>query len=313
MKKNAGALIALLLLNGCATAPDLRELRSASAPSHALLNSVPFHPQTDFQCGPAALAMALQASGVDASVDTLIPQVFLPGREGSVQPEMMAAPRRHGRISYPVGGELANLLEHIDAGHPVVVLQNLSLPIYPLWHYAVVVGYDLEAGDLILHSGTEARRRIPIGTFDKTWARGKRWAMVALPPATLPVGVGELAALAAIHDFERVAGERAALPAWVAATERWPQAANGWFARGNAHYAVGDRDGAHAAFAAAVAADAGHAPAWINLGTLYEELGQTERAGRAYETAAAIDGPWRSAAMDALARLRTDRAPAPLE
>ncbi len=311
--KIAGALTALLLLNGCATAPDLRELRSASAPSHALLDAVPFHPQSEYQCGPAALAMALQASGADASVDALIPQVFLPGREGSVQPEMMAAPRRHDRVSYPVGGELTNLLEQVDAGHPVVVLQNLSLPIYPLWHYAVVVGYDLDAGDLILHSGTEARRRIPVGTFDKTWARGKRWAMVALPPETLPVGIGELAALAAIHDFERVAGTASALPAWIAATERWPNVANGWFARGNAHYAEADRDAAHAAFTAAVQVDPGHAPAWINLGTLYEELGQSERAGRAYAHAAAIDGPWQSKARDALARLRTDPATAPLK
>lgn len=311
--KTAGALTALLLLNGCATAPDLRELRSASAPSHALLDAVPFHPQTDYQCGPAALAMALQASGAEASVDALIPQVFLPAREGSVQPEMMAATRRHGRVSYPVGGALTNLLAQVDAGHPVIVLQNLSLPIYPLWHYAVVVGYDLDAGDLILHSGTEARRRMALSTFDKTWARGKRWAMVALPPAELPVGIGALAALAAIHDFERVAGATTALPAWVAATERWPEAAVGWFARGNAHYAAGDRDAAHAAFTAAVLADPGHAPAWINLGTLYEALGQPERAGRAFEAAAAIEGPWQSAATDALARLRTDRIPAPLQ
>src|SRR5690606_7609886 len=254
-------------------APALREMRSASAPSHALLESVPFHPQSDYQCGPAALAMALQASGVDAPVDALVPQVFLPGREASLQPEMLATARRHGRISYPVGGDLAQLLAQIDDGHPVVVLQNLSLPIMPLWHYAVVVGYDLEAGDLILHSGTDARRRMPIGTFDHTWARGKRWAMVVLPPGLLPSGVSTSTALAAIHDFERVAGAAAALPGWRAATDRWPDVALGWFARGNAHYATGDPDAARDAFSAATRADPDYAPAWINLGTLHEEQG----------------------------------------
>ena len=306
MIRKAGALTALLLLGGCAAAPDLRAVRGADAPARAFLADVPFHPQTEYQCGPAALAMALQASGADVTTAELIPEVFLAGRSGSVQPEMMAASRRHGRISYPIENGLTGLLRELDAGHPVIVLQNLALPFYPIWHYAVAVGYDLGAGHLILHSGTEAGRRIPLGTFDRTWARSGRWALVSLPPGELPATTRAQPAFAAIHAFEQVAGAQAATPAWTAATRAWPDEPTGWFALGNAHYSAGDLAAARKAFTAAVRADAGYAPAWLNLGTLYAEQGDVVSATRAFGSAAAIDGPWQAQARAALARLRTD-------
>ncbi len=97
----AGVLaLALLVLAGCAGTPQLAETTERELPRRTLLADIPFHGQRDYQCGPASLAMVLNASGVPVEVDTLIPQVFLPGREGSVQPEMLGTVRRHGRIPF---------------------------------------------------------------------------------------------------------------------------------------------------------------------------------------------------------------------
>ena len=81
---------------------------------------------------------------------------------------------------------LAALLRAVAAGHPVVVRQTLSLAIAPRWHYAVVVGYDLAARELVLRSGTTERELLSLSTFEHTWERSGHWAFVALAPGELP-------------------------------------------------------------------------------------------------------------------------------
>ncbi|MDR5858290.1 PA2778 family cysteine peptidase [Halomonas eurihalina] len=293
----------MLSLAGCASTPSLSPEAARTLPQQTLLDDVPFHGQRDYQCGPASLAMALGASGVSIDVDTLIPQVFLPDREGSVQPEMLATVRRHGRIAFPLEGSFEALLAELDAGHPVVVMQNLSLPLWPVWHYAVAIGYDRPAEEMILHSGTTPKQRVAFNRFDATWARSDRWAFVALPPGDLPAGGDVDSAIQAITDFESVQGAEAALPAWNALAERHPRSAMTRFAQGNARYATGDEDGAIIAFRAATHADTELAPAWLNLGLLFKAQGNIERARHALEQAATLPGPWQSRAQEELASL----------
>ena len=296
-------VLLLLLLTGCASTPRVDDTtRSAIAP-RVLIDDVPFHGQRDYQCGPASLTMVLQHEGVATDVDTLIPQVFTPGREGSVQPEMLATVRRQGRIPFVIEGRFETLLSELDAGHPVVVMQNLSLPAWPLWHYAVAIGYDLQEETLILHSGMEAERKESFKRFDATWARSDRWAFVALPPGELPATIDAEAALQAIGDFEGVQGSEAALPAWEALAARYPHNAMVHFGLGNARHADGDLEGAIDAFTAATAANESLAPAWLNLGLALEAAGRREPALDALARAAALPGRWQSHSRQALERL----------
>ncbi|WP_417617787.1 PA2778 family cysteine peptidase [Oceanisphaera sp.] len=294
-------MLCSLLLGGCATRPQLSDNALAQLPTQSYVTGVPFYSQRDYQCGPAALAMALGASGMDVSVDQLIPQVFLPGREGSVQPEMLATVRRHQRISYPLTGGFDALLTEVDAGHPVVVLQNLSLPVFPMWHYAVVIGYDQNRGQLLLHSGEQSRQVTDMSRFDATWARSNRWAMVALPAGQLPQTVSAQTAIDSIAAFEATAGARAALPAWQAVVSRWPEQAMGWFALGNARHADGAPEAAAEAFQQATEQDPTLAAAWLNLGLTQHGLGQTVAARASLRHAAALPGKWQQQAKQALA------------
>jgi hypothetical protein len=296
-------LLMLLLLAGCAATPQLAERTEQRLPRHVLIEEVPFHAQRDYQCGPASLAMVLNHQGVDVNVDTLIPQVFLPGREGSVQPEMLATVRRHGRIPFVLDATFDALLTEIAAGQPVVVLQNLALPAWPLWHYAVAIGYDLDAQEMTLHSGEEAERIESFRRFDATWARSGRWAFVALAPGELPDGITDQRALEAIADFERVQGPEATLPAWEALVARFPDSAMGHFALGNARHALGDSDGAIDAFRAALAQRDDLAVAWLNLGLVLRDRGDRDAARQALERAAASPGQWQPRAREALQQL----------
>ncbi|QJQ93991.1 MULTISPECIES: PA2778 family cysteine peptidase [Halomonadaceae] len=295
--------ITFLLLTGCATGPRLSSPADMGIAERTYLPGVPFHAQREYQCGPASLAMALNASGIDVSVDTLIPQVFLPGREGSVQPEMQATVRRYDRIGFLLDGNFQSLLGELDAGHPVIVMQNLSLPAWPMWHYAVAIGYDLDEKLLTLHSGEEADRRESFRRFDATWARSDRWAMVVLPPGELPATVRPHRAMEATAAFEQASGASDALPAWHAMVKRWPAFALGWFALGNAEYASDNGEGAANAFRQAIEQDPTLAVAWLNLGLLLEESGEHTEARQALRQAATLPSQWQGEAEQAMARL----------
>ena len=123
------ALLALVLvgLAGCAVqTAALQAHAPAGLPRSAELADTPFFAQTEYQCGPAALATALGAIGVAASPALLGDEVFLPAREGSLQTEMVAGARRHGAVATLIPGRLEDVLREVAAGHVVVVLQNLG-------------------------------------------------------------------------------------------------------------------------------------------------------------------------------------------
>ena len=82
-----------------------------------------------------------------------------PDRRGSLQSGLIGGARRLGRLAYPIRGRDC-LLREVVAGHPVIVLQNLSLRWWPQWHYAVVIGYDLPQQAVVLHTGVNASRRV---------------------------------------------------------------------------------------------------------------------------------------------------------
>src|SRR6056297_362455 len=182
-----------LLFNRCLLTLLLAVLASCTGreiafpgPPATHLPPVPFYPQDAYQCGPAALATVLGWSGSDVDLDALVSSAYLPGRQGSLQPEIIAAARRAGRIPYPIPAAPASIGAELAAGHPVLVLQNLGLRSSPRWHYAVVVGYDPVAGTFILRSGTERARREDVQRFMASWQRADYWGLVVLPPGDLP-------------------------------------------------------------------------------------------------------------------------------
>lgn len=297
-----GLLLALaLLLGGCATQTrQLMQQGAAGLPRHAELSGTPFFAQERYQCGPASLAMVLRASGIAVTPDALVSQVYVPQREGSLQPEMLAAARRNGAVAMTIPPRLDALLAEVAAGHPVVVLQNLSLPVAPLWHYAVVIGYDLDSGDIILRSGTTERQIMALSTFEHTWGRSDDWGMLALAPGKLPETVDEDGVTSALVAFEKTGDPQQAHKAYEAALRRWPRNISLLLGAGNTLYAAGDRERAALAFQRAAEIHPDSAPAFNNLASVLAELGRTAEARAAAERAVALGGPWRDTALATL-------------
>jgi hypothetical protein len=240
---------AVLLLAGCGTLiPQTVGLRTDwpdGVPRQVELAQVPFFPQNEYQCGPAALATAMNFSGVSISPEALVREVWLPSRRGSLQLEMLAAPRRHGLVSYRIEPRYGDLLREVAVGNPVVVLQDVGMML-PEWHYAVVNGFDYESGTILLRSGLQRRQEMPFSYFERTWLAGSYWAMVVTPPDRIAATATEERWLEALLGLARGGNAEAAIKGYRAALARWPESlpaavglANQLHARGSLDEAAG--------------------------------------------------------------------------
>lgn len=256
-------MLIVVALGGCANQRLVGEL-DESLPRRAHLQ-VPFFAQTYYYCGPAALASVLVHRGVEVTPDALVPQVYLPGRKGSLSVEVKALPRRYGLVSYPLAPSLSELLREVAAGNPVLVLQNLAFDWWPQWHYAVAVGFDLDERELILHSGTRENYRTTLRNFAATWQRTDRWAVVAMPPSRIPATAAPLPYLQAVNALERIDRPQRAMTAYRAAAERWPGEPAVHSAAGAAALAAGDYRGARDFLERALTLRPDDALAWNNF------------------------------------------------
>lgn len=273
----AAAFAAVVALGGCAQSPTLPPSVEA-LPERVELSDVQFFPQQEFQCGPAALATMLNQRGVRVTPRQLKERVYIPGRQGSLQVELVAATREQGLLAYPLRPKLEDVLKEVAAGNPVLVLQNNGLDWLPMWHYAVVVGFDRDRHELVLRSGITQRLVIDYTAFDVTWARSNRWAMVTVPADRLPATADSLRWLRAGHDLEETGQKALADKAYRTATLTWPKEPLGWFALANSRYAAGHKDEAEQALRQSLSARPDFAAGWYNLANVLGERGCATQA-----------------------------------
>ncbi|MBL0716174.1 MAG: PA2778 family cysteine peptidase [Desulfosarcina sp.] len=224
---------------------------TANRPDRSRIESVPFFPQEDYQCGPAALAMLLSWSGAQVPPQVLVHQVYTPYRQGSLQPGIISAARRHGRLAFVLKGPEA-LLTELTAGHPVMVLQNRGLSWHPIWHYAVAVGYDRRDLRMLLHSGRSAYRPVQWSRFLHTWKRSNYWGLVVLSPGTLPASANEGSYFESVLGLEEAGQWQGAVVAYAAALNRWPANLTALIGMANGHIALDDFASAEGALREAV-------------------------------------------------------------
>jgi hypothetical protein len=307
--KNARFIAGVFILGalcGCAGLfPQTATLRETLAPElhrKVELKNVPFFAQTEYQCGPASLAMLLNDAGVKATPEDLVPEVYLPERKGSLQIEMLAAPRRHGLVSYQLAPRFSDLLTEIAAGNPVIVLQNLGMK--ESWHYAVAIGYDYGWGKLYLRSGEDPRSVMPFGISEFVWMRGGYWAMVALPPDRIPATADESRWLSAVAALERP-DPRAARTAYQTFLKRWPENVNAAIGLANTHHALGELRESEAVLRRASQIAPDSVIVLNNLAQTLADEGRDAEALHFINRAAALGGPFASAVEETRKAIRS--------
>ncbi|MDQ1362294.1 MAG: hypothetical protein QG652_154 [Pseudomonadota bacterium] len=286
-----GFFIAQVLLAGCATLQTQTLLQSESIfPRQAELADVPFFPQEQYQCGPAALATMLQSANKNVTPEELVAQVYLPNREGSLQIEMLAAARRQDVVPYVLNKKLEDVIAEINAGNPVLILQNLGLSWLPKWHYAVVAGFDFENAEMILRSGVEQRHVVPMKVFERTWARADYWAVVMVSAGKLPATADEQRYVETVAVLERTKKHEISKIAYKTALIRWPDNLAAMMGLGNSYYALNEFAHAAATFRYATIAYPDAADAFNNLADALSQLQRFDEALVAAKRAVELGG-----------------------
>jgi tetratricopeptide (TPR) repeat protein len=183
-------------------------------------------------------------------------------------------------MSYRLQPELAAILAELTAGRPVLVLHNYGLPVWPRWHYGVVVGYDGPQQRILLRSGKTKRQSLSAANFMRAWDNGDRWAMVLLHAGELPAAADKERYMEAAAAFERVAPPKDAWAAFDAAVKNWPDEAVALVGRGTASYASADLVNAANDYRAALAIDPAQAGARNNLAMTLLDAGCPQSASR---------------------------------
>jgi tetratricopeptide (TPR) repeat protein len=284
----AACAIGCLWLAGCVASGPRHDPLEGAHPARVELEATPFFPQSDYQCGPAALATILAADAVDVTAEELVPEVYLPARRGSLQVELVAATRARGRLPYVLAPQDDALFTELAAGHPVLVLQKLGAGPWPGWHYAVLVGYDRDRRSVLLRSGTTRRLEMSVRRFLLSWERGGRWAMLALAPGALPETADMRRYIDAAAGLEAVGRLDDAARAYRSASLRWPDAPLPWLGLANVAYARDDLGTAQSLYREALARDPADVAARNNHAEVLLQLGCPSAA--AIEIAVAQEG-----------------------
>ncbi len=241
-------------------------------PKHNIeIHNLPFFPQEKWQCGPASLASVLNYRGIDISPEILKEQVFLPQKKGSLQIELKGAVRNANLIPYQLEGGLENLFKEIEAGNPVIVLQNLGFNWLPTWHYAVVKGFNADKQKLILNSGKIENYELDVSTFMLTWERANYWGITIMPANQLPATGSPEKIIKEIHVLEQIGKTDFAHMAYQAVLNLWPDESQALFSEGNYYFSKKQIKESQQAFERIVLKNPNNIAAWNNLAYVYAE------------------------------------------
>jgi len=261
------ALLCVGLLAGCAARESVFAGEGAQ-PARVRVAGVPFFPQEGFKCGPSAMAMVLSWSGLDIKPMALERHFF---SIKDPRKSLSDAANRYGRLAYPISGTEA-LMTELASGHPVVIIQNLGVERDPIWNCSVAIGYDRTKGQVLLHGGDQAGKRVSLRLFERLWADAEQWGLVVLKPGELPAAARQPEYVKAAYNLEKAGRYWEAVLAYDAALAHWPNDTDTLMGLGSSLYSLGDPRGAAEAYRAAAKVAGDPTPAEAALAQIDGEL-----------------------------------------
>jgi ABC-type bacteriocin/lantibiotic exporter with double-glycine peptidase domain len=171
------ALAALLL--GCAVHAD-----TARPPiGGPYIEGVPFYPQNEYMCGPAALASVIGYYGSASGMEDVAAEVYSEKLKGTLPMDLLIYAREKGFEAKYYKGSFSGLKESLSRGEPLILFLNLGYGFYPVGHYIVAIGMDEKAGVVFAHSGMKKEDRFTMKELEKSWSKTGYSTLLVRPKA----------------------------------------------------------------------------------------------------------------------------------
>ncbi len=145
------------------------------------IEGVPFVKQTEYDCGPAALASVLSFRGRAVDLARITASVYVPKLRGTLPMDLERYAKDEGFKTSSSAGTAANLKKAIVSNIPVICLLDLGFGFYRQPHFVTVIGFDDENGLFIIHDGDTPNRTMRYDDFEKKWSRAGKWMIVIEP------------------------------------------------------------------------------------------------------------------------------------
>jgi len=157
--------------------PGISPAKESRSPR--IIENVPFYPQKIHQCGPASLAGIFNFWGIRVSPEEVAGEIYSPSAKGTLNFDMVLYAERKGLRAHQYRGSLEEIKRKIDSGYPLIVLVDYGFWIYQRNHFMIVFGYQDDG--LIVHSGRESDKFVPLKDFLKSWERTRFWTLLITP------------------------------------------------------------------------------------------------------------------------------------
>jgi len=154
-------------LLGCAGQVDT--VKPAS--SGLYIEGVPFFPQDEYMCGPAALASVIGYYGAAAGMKDVAAEVYSEKLKGTLPMDLLLYAKAKGFEAKFYKGSMNGLKESLTRREPLILFLNLGYSFYPVGHYIVAVGIDEGAGVVFAHSGTEKEQPFTMKELENSWSK----------------------------------------------------------------------------------------------------------------------------------------------
>lgn len=271
-------LLYLGCLWGCSSIPSKSELflkqTNLNLKQHAKKHTIPDVPyllQKQNHCGPATLAMVLNRLGNLKTPTELAQMSFSTKAKGTYKEDLISAARIEGYTTIPVRN-YSDLVLELAANNPVIVFQNLGFNWYPLWHYALVYGYDLDQKTLTMHTGADQAKEVSFNIFDKSWKRGDYWGVTITLPKELSKTGTELDHIRSAAALENNKKYELAKIVYQQILTRWPQSYMSYFGLGNIDFYANHYQKALNNYDTVLKINPKMSLAWYNKALIYEKL-----------------------------------------
>lgn len=166
-------------LLGCAGHVDIVKPSS----SGLYIEGVPFFPQDEYMCGPAALASVIGYYGTAAVMEDVAKEAYSEKLKGTLPMDLLLYAKAKGFEAKYYKGSMSGLKESLSRGEPLILFLNLGYSFYPVGHYIVAVGMDEAAGLVFAHSGTEKEQAFTMKELEKSWAKTGYSTLLVRPKA----------------------------------------------------------------------------------------------------------------------------------